>query len=77
VAEIAGGYAVAELQGRHSDQPIGKRKTKALCLVLAVDLPHTKSKTYRYCMTGRAVSNSWMNCLRLSCRCNVSARAAP
>jgi hypothetical protein len=52
VAEIAGGYAVAELQGRHSDQQIGKRKTKALCLVLAVDLPHTKSKTYRYCMDG-------------------------
>ena len=47
VAEIAGGYAVAEFQGRHPDQQIGERKTNAFCLVVAVDLSNTKSKRHR------------------------------
>ena len=47
VAEIAGGYAVAEFHGRHADQQIGERKTNAFRLVLTVDLSNTKSKRPR------------------------------
>lgn len=50
-AEIAGGYAVVEFQGRYSDQQIGKRKAHTFGLVLAVDL--TDAKSDRRC--------DWMN----------------
>jgi hypothetical protein len=38
VPEIAGGYAVAEFQGRHSDQQISEWKANAFGLVLAIDI---------------------------------------
>jgi len=47
VAEIASGYAVVEFQGRHSDQQISEWEAQAFSLVLAVDLPDTKSDRYR------------------------------
>jgi hypothetical protein len=43
VSKIAGGYAVAEFQGRHSDQQISEWQTNAFGLVLAIDMPRSKS----------------------------------
>jgi hypothetical protein len=43
VPEIAGGYAVAEFQGRHSDQQIRERKANTFGLVLAIDMSSSKS----------------------------------
>ena len=43
VPEIACGYAIAEFQGRHSDQQISERKANTFGLVLAIDMPRSKS----------------------------------
>jgi len=48
------GYAVAEFQGRHSDQQIGEWEAHAFSLVLAVDLPDAKSDRYRDRMDGQS-----------------------
>ena len=43
MAEIAGGDAVAEFQGRDADQKIGEWKAHAFGLILTVDLPNAKA----------------------------------
>ena len=47
VAEITGSYAVAEFQGRYSNQQIGKRNAHTSSLILAIDLPDPKSDRRR------------------------------
>ena len=54
VAKIAGGYAVAEFQGCHTDQQIGEWKAHSFRLTLAVDLPHAKSNWHGDRMNGSA-----------------------
>jgi hypothetical protein len=53
VAEIAGGNAVAEFQGRDADQKIGEWKAHAFGLILTVDLPNAKSDRHRDRMNGQ------------------------
>jgi hypothetical protein len=53
VAEIAGGDAVAEFQGRDADQKIGEWKAHAFGLILTVDLPDAKSDHHRDRMNGQ------------------------
>ncbi len=53
MAEIAGGDAVAEFQGRDADQKIGDWKAHAFGLILTVDLPNAKSDHHRDRMNGQ------------------------
>ena len=52
MAEIAGGHAIAEFQGRDADQKIGEWKAHAFGLILTVDLPDAKSDHHRDRMNG-------------------------
>jgi len=74
VAKIAGGYAVAEFQGCHTDQQIGEWKAHSFCLILAVDLPHAKSDWHSDQMNGQQFLDELVP-LRLSLRCVGTCRA--
>jgi hypothetical protein len=53
VAEIAGGHAITEFQGRDADQKIGEWKAHAFGLILTVDLPDAKRDHHRDRMNGQ------------------------
>lgn len=76
MAEIAGGDAVAEFQGRDADQKVREWKAHAFGLILTVDLPNAKSDHRRDRMNwqGRKQFVDKLVPLFLSLRCVGTGR---